>query len=295
MFVSLSSAITNETPAAFTAAGALGAMVAGLRHGFGDRRRLLALSGWVAAGVATKLTCLPLLPAALLALWWAPRRRVGVSPPAAVFLRQAAVVAGVCALLIGWWFVRNQIVYGDPLMAAAHQRMWSQAPSDPAAAAVAARLRARQMSRTPARFLWETALAGWQSFWGIFDGFSRMLPQSVYRAIALGQAAAVLGLVIAWRRGLLRGSLVRRRAAGVMLLFSGLLIVMFFVMNARVYSPQGRYLFPLLLPLGIAMALGWRALFPPRVRGAAAAAILLGLLLLNVYALIFMSVRPTAG
>lgn len=305
MFVSLSSGITNETLAAFTASGALCTMIAGIRYGFVEqRRRLLALSLWVAAAIATKLTCLPLLAAAFLALLAADRRRrrrragkagEGVSTAAkGVLLRQMATVIGVCALVIGWWLVRNQIVYGDPLMAAAHQRMWSQTPGDAAAAVVAAQARAAHRAMTTPQFLANTARGGWQSFWGIFDGFSRPLPMNAYYAIGALQFASMIGLIMALRRGRLRMP-VQHLAGGVLLLFAALLLIMFVWVNVRVYSPQGRYLFPLLLPLGLATAAGWRALFPSRLRTAANLVLLLGLLALNVYALIFMSVRPDTG
>lgn len=296
MFVSLSAAVTNETLAAFTATGALSTMIAGVRHGFGAQRRLYALACWVAAGIASKLTCLPLLPAALLTLWWS-RRRHRLAPAGAdrVSLpRQMATVISMSVLVTGWWFARNQIIYGDPFLAAAHQRMWSRPPSDPVAAAQA-RVHAAQIARlSPAEFLKRMVRSGWESFWGIFDGFSRPLPLSAYRAIAVAQAAAALGLIAAWRRGQLR-TRVHRRVFGLMLLFAAALVALFLVINLRVFSPQGRYLFPLLLPFGIVTAAGWHSLFPRRLRGAAAAALLLGLLALNVYALIYRSIRPAPG
>ena len=69
---------------------------------------------------------------------------------------------------------------------------------------------------------------------------------------------------------------------------------MFEMVNWRIYSPQGRYLFPLLTPLGVATSVGWMALLRrrPRFRGAATGLILVVLLLVNLFALAFLSVRP---
>lgn len=277
MFVSLSAAVTNENLAAFTAAGALWMMVAGLRHGF-DRRRLIKLSVWVAAGIASKITCLGLLPAAALALFWSGRRR---SEPLSAALRKLVIVVAVSAVVSGWWFVRNQMLYGDPFRTEAQLRMWQD---------TSGRTTPRM---TTGQFFWNTTVFGWNSFWGVFDGFTRPLPQDVYRVILLVEIAAVAGLFLAWRRGNIQG--IRLQAAGVMALFAVLVQALFYAYNKLVFGPQGRYLFPLLVPLGIALALGWRSLFPARFRGIASGALMTALFLLNVFALIFMSVRPDSA
>jgi len=280
MFVSLSAAVTNEVAVAFASAGAFYAMADGLRHGF-DRRRALRLALWVAAACAIKVTGFVLLPAALLALWLSRKRRAA-GTGAGAFVPSAALLLGVFAAAVGWWLVRNLILYGDPFMARVHYAFW--APIDPYP---------WQKMMTVPQFFWNGAISGWMSFWGIFDAFTRPLPDSAYGLILLVQLPALVGLVLWLRRGGLR-SPVRRRAAAVGGVFLLLSLVMFEMVNWRIYSPQGRYLFPLLTPLGVATSVGWMALLRrrPRFRGAATGLILVVLLLVNLFALAVLSVRP---
>lgn len=275
-FVSLSAAVTNENLAALGAAGALAALLRGLRHGF-DARRTWALSLWIAVGVGSKVTCLGLLPAACAALWWSGRRRgLGTG----VLARQMGVVLGISAVLMGGWFVRNHLLYGDPLRQAAAARMW--ADKIPGYAVMAA-----EQGISPWRYAARVTVWGWRSFWGLFDAGQRPLPGAMYGALAGVQAAAAAGLALLWRQQKRREY--ELAAVGVIALFAAFVIAVFYRYNWAHFTPQGRFFFPLLAPFGIAMAAGWRALFPAGYRRPASVLLLAGLLLINIYALVVMT------
>ncbi len=274
MFVSLSAAVNNDDLAALASAGALAAMVAGTTDGF-DRRRLWTLALWTAAAMSTKVTCLPLFPALAFALWWDWRRRGESLRP---LLGRYALVAALSLGVIGWWYARNQWLYGDPLRAGAHRRMWGAL--EPSLGDFMA------SGMSPLRWLTKVFGTGWKSFWGVFDAMRLHLPAPAYALLFLLNITSAVGLIRALRGGL-KGD--RAAAAGVLTVFCVSLLALYVGANASTYTPQGRYLFPALLPFGLATAVGWRALFPPRSRDAAGAAVLIGLLLLNVFCVISMT------
>jgi 4-amino-4-deoxy-L-arabinose transferase-like glycosyltransferase len=275
MFVAMSAAVNNDCLAALTATAALAACADGLRRGFTPRRTLL-LSLLVAANVGTKVTGLGLIPASLLALWWDARRR-GL-PARAALVRCAAPLA-VTAVLTGWWFVRNTVVYGDPLRQKMHEVLMGTL--QPGYAHLAAR-----GATTAPRYAWFVTTFGWRSFWGVFDSQSRLFPVPLYVLLALLQAATATAFAARLLRRLRRP---RGRlwpaAVAVITLFCVLSAVIFYRFNWAHLTPQGRYYFTLLLPFGLVTAAGWRALFPRRLRDAAGALLVAVLLLLNLWVL----------
>lgn len=278
MFVAMSASINNDGLAALTATGALYVMVVGLRRGFGGRRTL-ALSLWVAANIASKVTGLGLLPAALVAVWWDGKWRRSAAINIA---KRVSVVVGVSALLMGWWFVRNTLTYGDPMRQAAHYRMMHRA--QPSFADFAAR-----RGTTPFQYGLHLTRRGWMSFWGVFDAMSRAFPMPVYAVTASVQAGCAAGFVLWWRR---RKRRTVTASVWLMALLAVFVAAVFYRFNWVHYTPQGRYFFPLLLPFGLFTAAGWRALFPPRLRNLASVMLLACLLVLNVYAVAVMPNRP---
>lgn len=280
MFVSLSGAVSNEVLAALTATGALHAAVRGYQRGF-NRRRLATLAVWVAAGIGSKMTCVGLLPTAFLALWWAGRRhQVGTGRVAA----QMLVVAGVSALAMGWWFVRNAVQYGDPLLQQAHYVMWREA--SPGFAVLAA----REPGLNGLGYAARLSEWGWSSFWGVFDAMRTWQHKHLYLALLVFQGLCLIGMI----RWISRGHLTRTRAvaSGLIGLFALVVTAVFYRFNWQHFTPQGRYFFPLLFPFGLVTAVGWRALFPRAVRLRAAQAVAGLLLILNLYCLINIGLRP---
>lgn len=278
MFVSLSGAVNNENLSSLTAAGALATLVMGIRRGF-DTKRAAAAAFWVAANVATKFTGLGLLPTAVAAIWWSGRRRGASARRTAA---QSACVVGASTLLMGWWFARNALVFGDPFRQAAHYKMMHGVQPGFAELSV-------QHGTSAAGYLLLVTKVAWISFWGIFDGMLRLMPTPIYVVFAVVQIAAACGLILLWRRegnGVDMGPVV-----GMMGLFAVFVAAVFYRFNWVHFTPQGRYFFPLLLPFGIATAAGWRTIFPPHRRNAASAALLAALLIVNLYLVALMPTR----
>jgi hypothetical protein len=115
-----------------------------------------------------------------------------------------------------------------------------------------------------------------RTFWGAFVYLAVQLPEAWYTVIAAAMGLALIGWV---RSFALRytassfGDLLTSkqwRIIGVLGLGAGidlfLILLTILFMPTHWWQPQGRYLFPLLLPLGIFLGVGWLSLIPSRVR-----------------------------
>jgi len=179
------------------------------------------------------------------------------------------------------WFIRNGLTYGwhDPLGLARHNAVVEGQP---------------RSSEWLALYGWSGLLSRmtrttFQSFWGQFGWMKVVLPAHIYRALALLSALLVAGFL--WwlfdrRRPRLTGV---QRARLILLLASSFLTLLGFLgYNLTFVQHQGRYLFPALIPIGAAAALGLDTLagiLPQRIRPWAIGSFFAGLAMLDVYCL----------
>jgi len=209
-----------------------------------------------------------------------------------------AVITGSLTVLIGaWWYIRNQIIYGDPTGLNIFLKIVGE----------------RQL---PANLpqLWSERHTFLMSYWGFFGGVNVPLPEWVYTVFNGIAAASVAGLIAAvvFRRGakataLLRsnpdeapdppygnmGQTVNRAVAArrlqprapstprnVYLLlaraFTALWIAVLFLSLIRwtqsTWASQGRLMFAAIAPISAWMAFGLYTLWPARSRVLAIAA-----------------------
>ena len=135
------------------------------------------------AGLAllTKLTCLLILPTVGLALLWSPQ--TGGERDR---WRNAARIGGTIACLAlvigGWWFVRNQILYGEPTSMERQIEAWGGTRDDAPSLLAAAR---------ELGFLYD-------SFWGAFGYGQIPMPTWAYGFPRLLGLLAVGGLLLLW-------------------------------------------------------------------------------------------------
>ena len=111
-----------------------------------------------------------------------------------------------------------------------------------------------------ANLLTEGLQRTYHSFWGKFGWMAVPMDRRIYLALGVFTAVVVAGLV-GWGAAVARQSKssLRRSASAVMLLLftTALTFLAYLWYNAKFVQFQGRYLFPALIPLGLALALGW--------------------------------------
>lgn len=262
MHVFMDAAIDNDALVELMIALALIVLVDDLRKPREPRNDLLV---GVAAGLAAlaKLdggVCAVLIVAGFLgtALLSANRSRAVRRAPLRIV--RAGIVA---ALISGWWFARNLLIYGlgDPFALRRHAEVVVGQPLT--GALTRARLR-------------DLVLTAFHSFWGQFGWMGIPYSDRTYDVIAALSLLVALGIALylwrllypfrvkawTWRR---EGRSARRfdsvtgaeRLAVALLLLEVLLVIVGVVFyNLRYLQPQGRYFFPAMPALAILSVAG---------------------------------------
>jgi 4-amino-4-deoxy-L-arabinose transferase-like glycosyltransferase len=202
---------------------------------------LLLLGILLGLGYLTKGTAYPVTAVVALALLWRYWGRWGE------LVRGGLLVAIPAGLLGALWWGRNAIVYGglDVLAKAAHDAVVVGQPRTAewvAAMGETAVLRA---------FVSTT----FNSFWGQFGWMTHPMDSRLYPLLWLFTLAWGFGLALAlwtWWDGK------RPLAFSILLLFVqfGLTLAVHVGYNITFVQHQGRYLFPALLPIGVAVSVG---------------------------------------
>ena len=215
------------------------------------------LLGWgvvLGAALLTKTTAYVALPVALVAIGLRARRE-GRS------LRWAAAQASwlllPAVLLTAPWLGRNAAVYGwgDPLGLARHN------------AVVVGQTRTAEWL---AVFGWGGLLARmvrttFQSFWGQFGWMAVPLQVPVYLVLLAFCGILAVGF-FGWVQDRRRPRQIVEQRQGLLLAVSALLtLALYLWYNLTFVQHQGRYLFPGLIPLAAAAAVGLEWLLKPRV------------------------------
>lgn len=241
----------------------------------------------------TKATAYLALPVAAFALW----RSGWASADARRAVWPRLIRLGVIAGLIGLpWWLHNLQMYGglDFLGLTRHNAVVVGQPT------TAEWLAEFGSLGVLARMLRTT----FQSFWGQFGWMSILLPGWLY-LLFLALTIASAGLFLAWwasaRRARRSGepaalSEGQSRQLTLLALLALLTLLAFFWYNLQFVQHQGRYLYPALIPIGLATALGWSwlvARWPIAARWAWVAPAAL-LIVINFYALFRVAV-PQMG
>lgn len=233
----------------------------------------------VGVGFLTKSTTLFMFGVALLAIFlrWSTHyiqdvrstaefsfpeeiRSDAASPPLYHLLREVMFFLLPALLLGGVWWLRNISVYGFPdwLGLAQHDAV---VVGQPRTADLIDRVGfegfVREMGRTT-----------FNSFWGQFGWMAVPLPKWLYTFILVGLGVAFSGLGVDMARSRVRITPEQRNAWIVLVSVTVLSIAAFLYYNSEFQQHQGRYMFPLLIPLGLWLATGldaWRRLILPRV------------------------------
>jgi 4-amino-4-deoxy-L-arabinose transferase-like glycosyltransferase len=265
--IAITSTVNNDVLLEGCFSASLLLLFSGFLSGFG-RRTSLMLGLAVGAAILTKATGLLLLPIVLFALFlmW----RSGASWRS--LATEGGIVLAIVVLLSGWWFARNQMLYGQPLPL----RLFA---SDFGGTAMAA-------PRVEAMGGWgnyyaQAALWTFYSYWAVYGtardairGIPRFLPDQIYLLLGIACACAACGLARLHLKRKELFTLPQLRSLWVSFLTIALVGLAYLAFIAKYFQMQGRYLFPAMLPITLVFALSYRGLFPERWKNAASGMLL---------------------
>lgn len=250
MFLFISASVSNDSAIAALSAISLLLILRTLDARLSLRSGALQ-GGFIGLACLAKLSGLGLLPLAIGAALYAGRRHAAWRP----VLHHVVGIVGAFAVVAGWWFVRNLMLYGDPTAVSA----WISVVGT----------RTRPVDLEEVRGLWV-------AFWGVFGAFDILAQPWVYSVYAVVCLAAIAG----WLGTFLAGGRYPFRAVGIVLLTFWLVIeatalARWTSMN---YASSGRLLFPAISAVAILISVGLLLSLTSarRLQAAAAAAGVLG-------------------
>jgi 4-amino-4-deoxy-L-arabinose transferase-like glycosyltransferase len=274
MVLYMSGLVNNDTAALATGAGLIYLLTRFMRSGFTPRRWALVGAAW-GLGLMLKASALVLIAPiglALVLVAWQSREWCRL-------LTNGLALAAAATLIAGWWFVRNAVLYGDPLGNAAVQLVSGSLTA------------ADRLVDLPGQLTW--------FFEGIvgcapIGPLSLCFPGWMYGLAALvGLACVVGGLRLNATRAPVR-SLERLRhgpatstviwAAHGLLIAATLAGAVSYGLSLR-NGWQGRYLFPAYASGALCLAAGLLAWLPARWRAAGAGLFVLASLALSAFGL----------
>ncbi len=227
MFLFISASVNNDSLATLTATGAM-LLIARLAARGATNARLLVTGIVCGLALLSKVSNVAVSGVAgvvILYLAWRARDWK-------LLLRGGALVGVPVALLTGWWFARNFILYGDPLAF----NVWLQIAGGRAPQTLLGLLDEFQGFRI--------------SFWGNFGGVNVIAPEWVYAVLDIFLVLAVVGLL--WGAA--------RRALPALWWIPALQAAIMFVALIRwtlmTYASQGRLIFPAIASIAILLTFG---------------------------------------
>ena len=232
MFTLVHSYYTNDAPAIAASTVAVYALVRAFQSDFEIRHTLL-LGVTLALVALHKYTGFVVFPATILLIVWHLYRRPGH------MLRALATALGTALILSSWWYIRNWLLYGDPIGV-----YYTQAAVDATGGAPVPPM-ARGL--TPTEFLAETNWLpeNYATFWAGYGQQRLKLHAAAYLALLSMLALVAVGLTtrfIRWSFGPRDPDM--RVIATMALMHIGLWLISFWSSYSVDVALHGRYIFP---------------------------------------------------
>jgi MFS family permease len=276
MFLYMAGAINNDVIAALAGAAVTLAAVRLMRDEAGLNWRWgIILGALYGMALLSKFNLAAIIITIELAVTWVAWRKKQWRQWFVVNL----LILLITLLLAGWWFVRNQMLYGEPTGIQRLTELWGvRDPRD-----------SLQLAFMELPYVWT-------SLWGRFGYGQIPLPSSIYNLLGALGIFSLIGLFIP----ILRRDMEEIIAYGPYLLILIANVGLFFavIFNYLLVSPagpMGRFFFPALPSLALLMIYGlsrWLVLLPQSNKGAESAAgriiaasITAGFLLISLIAL----------
>ncbi|MBL8048292.1 MAG: glycosyltransferase family 39 protein [Chthonomonas sp.] len=253
MFIALNSAITNDA-----------LLYCFCTWGFAWCLRLIkpdstlrdaAIVAVLAAlAILTKMSGVLMIPVAMLAVFMRPTKDIKV------MTQMFSIVVFGSMLLAGWWLLRNNSLYGDPLGLKIFKEAFAGSPKSMEMAAVLG-----------PRDFWVDMFGWWtaRSFFGAMGSMDIFYGHQVYRLLFAGALLLVVGTLM-FRRD---GNEVPKSYRMLAWAFALFVLAQYLQFNLTYFQAQSRYLFPAISVFGTLFAIGlagWtKAKFLPVAMGLA--------------------------
>ncbi len=250
-FLFTSSAVSNDNLVAFLSTLTFYLLLRVLQFPGFSTAGLVLLGTSLGLAVLAKVSALALVPPVLCGLLWVSFYKArNTVHGLGKFASASILVFGASIAVVGWWFARNQVLYGDPL----GWRLILQV-SD---------LRKGPLSLNDYAWL----LRGlFQTYWGRFGGAAHLLlPGLLYLALGLVTLAAIVGLLSAayrWARE--KSAPYWGPALALMAVFLGAVSISLVKWTATVLgTDQTRLLYPAAAPMVLLFYAGLAEIFGGR-------------------------------
>jgi 4-amino-4-deoxy-L-arabinose transferase-like glycosyltransferase len=244
-FLFISGAINNDNMLILATTGACWQLVKVLKQPQ-QWQQWVAVGLWLAIAILSKLTGVAVGLTAVFALLLC-----ALTARSWTLLRQGvAGLAGPPLLLSSWWFVRNQLLYGDLLGLRIYEQIF----------AVNVRQTALQWSD-----LREFTQVQFHSFWGMFGWMNVMAPDWFYIFVKLLLWATLLGGLLFVKRGKWAELSKFQKQALTILLAAFLAqegIILYTLTRCNITCYQGRFLLPVLIVIMLFVSFGLLQLMP---------------------------------
>ncbi len=246
MFIFISAGMNNDNLVILFCTLAIWMLVKMAQSGSG-KTRVITLGVFIGLGALSKLYALGMLPlAGMLFLWQGFSSRNWRK-----FWLNSLLLGGVVLLIAGWWYARNQLLYGDLL---ALHIMGNVAGT-------------RDIPLTLPIFLAE--FQGLRiAYWALFGGVNVLAHTWIYKIldiVALVAALSLTWMILLWIKK--RGSFLQKRlypqAVLILLGWAGIMFGGFLVWNFTQPAAQGRLFYPAIAAISILLAVGLSWPLPP--------------------------------
>ena len=184
------------------------------------------------------------------------------------FYKKLAICLGLMFLVSGWFFIRNATINNGDFLGLTHSRELAEELAEPGYKP-SQRNTLKQQGLGFSDLLTKT---GWiqssfNSFWGTLGNMDKLMPATYYVVMIIISLAAFGGFVSKVKDKLKKGfSTIKKYPLYIGLVSSIVLSFLLDIIYSRNfdYQPQGRYLFPALIPIIILMCVGLREIIPKK-------------------------------
>jgi 4-amino-4-deoxy-L-arabinose transferase-like glycosyltransferase len=235
-----------------------------------DHLREWAFLGiWAAVAILSKSPGLVVV--GLIAFYWfTTMRQATISS----FFKSGATLTIAFMLLSGWWFIRNQQLYGDPFGWQVYREAW-----------------AVNLRTTPVTVneLASLLMTQFKSTWGVFGWMNIYFPNWVYFAIGTGLVIAAVGWTIVLGTGKFNSLNTTQKRAFVIFVVYVLFQEAFIIYQNTIHNStlaQGRFMLPVIAPLMLMVTFGILSLSLGRFRRGTPVLLVIVPFALSIYALL---------